>query len=351
AQALPAVRVPPGEQSESWLTSYGPAVRPGNAEAPPHTNGANGGYADSGSRLPPMGDDSRELDAWSGGYSSEMAGFTDEQPISPTALGLPRLTSPDLQELPPSWQELVRGAPRQKRGEYVTSQRTPAAEASGEWSSVEAPAWSYRNDSVELAAHDGRRAIKNPNPRDAAGDDGSYWGDDQEWTNGAKAAKSSRPRRWVRPVVMIVLLLLVVNLGALVVLRPDLCPVAQCQVVSAKAHHYLPFLGAATATPAVISGQPAAIKLTAASGASASSTVVFNDVSAESVTWSATTGLSWVSAEPGRGSILAGKQTQFTLTAAAKGITPGAYATTLTLTVAGRTVRIPVSITVTAAGT
>lgn len=285
--------------------------------------------------MPPLAGDPSEGDDYTGGYSAALDSVESERPFSPTELGLPRLTSPDLRELPVSWQELVRDAPRQRRGEYGGSYRAQQDEQ-GQWSmelpeSGNSTGWGYPGASAEMP---------------------SQWADDQQaWASGAPGAQGGQRRRrhWVRWLVVVILLLLVVNLGALVVARPDLCPVSQCASLSTKAHQYLPFLGQPSPTAAVVSGAPATVSISVAPGASGTASLSFTDVNSSAVVWSASTTLSWVSVSPNRGSLTPGESATITLTADAHGIAANTYTTTLTISTPGQVLRVPVSITVKAA--
>ena len=304
-QAMPAIRIPPPEAGERWQTGQHPAIG-----------------QETGGRLPALLDDFGDRQDYTGGYSGPRESVEVERPFSPTELGLPRLTSPDLQELPPSWQELVREAPRQRRGEYGGSYR-PEPDMSAEWA-------------IDPAAGGGN----------GNGADWSYAPEGGDLGN-MGAANRRGPRRWLMRLGVVIVLLLVVNVGALVVARPDLCPVSACSSLSAKAHQYLPFLAQATPTTPAVSGQPATISITVAPDKSATASLKFKDVSPGSVTWSAAVAsLNWVSVSPSRGSLQAGDSVSLTLTANASGISAGPYSATLTITAENQVVHVPVTIAV-----
>lgn len=313
-QAMGAIRIPPPDMSARRQTGQHPALAPADGASyfPPAAVGR-----ETGGRLPALADDFDGQRGYTDGFSASLASVEVERPFSPTELGLPRLTSPDLQELPPSWQDLVRDAPRQRRGEYGGSYR-PEPEMSAEWAASMADGsvgdWSYAPEGDDMAA---------PAPR--------------------------RKRRWPMLVGVLLILLLVMNVGVLVVARPDLCPVSQCGSLSAKAHQYLPFLAQPTPTIAAVSGQPTAINISVAAGKSATVSLQFKDVSTGAVSWSAATSLSWVSVSPSRGAAQPGDSVPLTLTADASTISAGKYTTTLTITAEGQVVRVPVTITVQAA--
>ena len=304
-QAMPAIRIPPPQQDGHWQTGQQRALSPVAEVAPL------------------LADDMRDRqdEGYTGNYSAPLDSVEIERPFSPTELGLPRLTSPDLRELPASWQDLVRDAPRQQRGEYGGSYRSEQ-EALAQWS-AELPEgagadWGYPPDSAEGAS---------------------------SWAGGGDA-RSRHPRRWLRRVAIVILLLVVVNVGALVVTRPDLCPISACQSLSDKAHQYLPFLAQPSPTPPAVSGAPATVSITVASGKSATAALSFKDVSSGAVTWSASVGLSWASVSPSRGSLQPGESENLTLTADASKIGAGKYPTMLTISSGGQVMRVPVTITV-----
>jgi hypothetical protein len=264
-----------------------------------------------------------------------------ERPFSPTQLGLPRLTSPDLQDLPPSWQELIREAPRYgiDAGRPAWRDDTSAGE-SAEWS-VQDPAWGYSAESEALPARGERRARRHSAALLEPDEEDGQWPEEEAWATSRKR----RPRRWVGRLVVVVLLLLVLNVGALAVMRPDLCPVSQCQLVSAKAHDLLPFLGQATPAPAV--GElPPTVAITVPAGKAASAVVSFTNVASGAITWSAHTDLDWLTVNPVTGSLQPGDSATLTLTATASGISRGTFTTALKITVSGRTTTVSITLTV-----
>lgn len=351
--AMPAVRLPlPAPNGGGFGDSmHMPAVRPDDG----NPNG-NGRHADANS-LPPMAEDSREMESWTGGFTAAGGALQGEsiemeRAFSPTQLGLPRLTSPDLRDLPPSWQELVRDAPRYgiDAGKQAWRDETGAGE-SAEWS-IQAPAWGHDEaESQEMAAQDERRRTRRPsrrhNSRDAlpeTGEEDSPWTYESIWDSGlADAAR--QPRRWPRRVALVLLLLLVLNAGGLAVMRPDLCPVSQCQLVSAKAHQILPFLSQATPTP-VVGELPPTLTIAVPAGRSASAVVTFTNVAAGPITWSAHSDLKWLTLNPVTGSLQPGDNATLTLTANAAGIQPGTYTAVLTISVSGQTAKVPITLTV-----
>ncbi|HEU5441466.1 MAG TPA: protein kinase [Ktedonobacterales bacterium] len=350
--AMPAVRVPAAAPNGGGFgdSTRMPAVRP---DGDLNANGQRAGAIS----FPPMADDSREMEIWTGGFTAigdAAAGESVEmeRPFSPTELGLPRLTSPDLRDLPPSWQELVREAPRYgiDAGKPAWRDETSAGE-SAEWS-VQAPAWGYDGESEELAAHNGQHATmrssrgRNSRPVEPmASEEELDWADDSIWSSGAADAMGQPRRRWPRRVALVLMLVLVLNAAGLAVLRPDLCPISQCQAVSDTAHQYLPFLG--QATPASAVGElPPAVAVTVPTGRSASAVVTFKSVAGGAITWSARSDLKWLTINPVTGSLQPGDSAMLTLTVNATDIKPGAYSATLTITASGQTIKVPVTITV-----
>jgi hypothetical protein len=311
---VPAIRIPAPEANGLARTGQQPAIsleEAGRRLATPDQQESHG-------RLPALGGDFGDQDGYTGAYSRPMDSDELERPFSPTELGLPRLTSPDLQEMPPSWQELVREAPRQRRGEYGGSFGA-SQEASAEW------------------------AVEMPD------DNGENWALGVRDERGAGVPRARRPRHWVRW-LMLAAMLLVISLGVLVVERPDVCPVAQCRALSTTAQQYLPFLTQATPTPATVGGQPTAINISVATNKSATALLTFKDVSQGTVSWSAATDLGWVATSPNEGTLQPGGSVDLKVTANASGISPGTYTATLTIKTAAQTVKIPVTIVVTAAG-
>jgi hypothetical protein len=315
-------------------------------------------------------DESRELAAWMAGGEQE-AGFAASGPLrlfSPTQLGLPRLTSPALGSMPPGWQEIL-------------SSSMPALEDPRRWR----PRVTEADDSALLSAMQPAMPPAPRRPRSRVPQD-DWGGQSQEWAALQPHASgdargmpqwdgSNRPpreddptldppnrrrrsprgrgsRALVRRLVLLLILLSVFDLGAVVVARPDLCPISACTSISHKVHQAIPFLGGTpTKTPPAISAVPSSVQIAVQAQKTASAPLSLANLTNASLAWQVTGGLPWLDVSPASGTLGVGSSASLTVTATATRIQPGPYSTTVTVTsnaTAGGTLTIPVSITVTA---
>ena len=308
---------------------------------------------------------------------------TDDRPFSATQLGLPRLTSPAMDGMPPSWQDIVSGkheasaAVRQPdRGQWSSSghgqnddwrdesaswqaQSTadawgdsrigesvfaPAVRAHGSTDDAHAP-WDA-DASAHRPAQSGRRSKK----RATADDEYSAFDDDKVWTTGHTAIRHKRRRR-VRKLVLLLVLVLIFDMAALMVSRPDLCPTSGCRQLSGALHQRFPILDRLTAPSALaVAAAPSALKLAVAAGQSAQSNVTVTNMGALTTTEQATASLAWISASPQSSSLLAGSNTQVTITARPPAtVKAGVYTGTVTISNDKESTVISITITVSAA--
>lgn len=268
-------------------------------------------------------DDSRELPGWTNDQMPAMSDSMElEQPFSATELGLPRLTSPSLSDMPPSWQDLVGGG--NSNSQYA-----------GGWDNGDSAQWSVQGLSVHLPREE--RYVRN----------------EQHKSSGKKAKSNARatprPRRSRgRMIASMALTVFVVLLGltSFAVLRPDLCPMPQCQTVSDTAHDYLPFLPASSPTP--ISTTMSVPPSTVAAGAKTTQTITLHNTSANEITWSSDVNAQWLSLSPASGSISSDGAQVITITMDATTLKAGSYNAAVTITTNTQVLHIPVALTVTA---
>jgi hypothetical protein len=332
---------------------------------------------------------------------------TGQQPaaFSPTRLGLPRLTSPAMQDMPPAWYELIGEAPRRggqmsdpsqrngsrvatgwgdaSEGEQGSSQlREPWRSQPGGWDPSETGSWqalgasSTMDETPADSAYSavgtdaawqgagagplaggttsdfgGARSQRHPYQTGAQGsEDESFWvDDDRVWTKGHRAVRRPlRARPWMRRLVLLLVVCLLVDAAAIVVQRPDLCPTTKCAAISAQAHRLLNQLQLfSTQVPAVVSAHPTTVRLAAKSGKSAGGTVTLQNLTSGEPAWTVTSNLPWVAVSPS-GGVLGSKGTAtLTITANANGIKAGVYTATIAvIPEGGQGLRIPVTITV-----
>ncbi len=313
--------------------------------------------------------ESRELQAWvANAEQASMSGESGEvRAFSPTQLGLPRLTSPELSSMPPSWQEILSAPmpnvdnPRRWRpagedmsdtGMDVSMPRTPwrsnPTGAGDEWADASGE-WSGPNSGVQPRM--GAKASPNP----------PHWDElnrvprEDDLRFDSRLARKSRlrahGRRGLMPRLLLVLLLLsVFDVGAVVIARPDLCPVSTCVSLSNKVHQAIPFLrNNAAPAPPVVSAKPAKVQLSVVAGKSASTPLDLQNATSASLDWQASAKLPWLDISPASGTLGVGSSTSLTVSAKATGIKPGPYTDTITVTSAQGKVTIPVSVTVTSA--
>jgi len=315
----------------------------------------------------------------------------DGRPYHATQLGLPRLTAPALDGMPPSWQELAgAGDPAGAPDFGASHDGWPAAGGNGDgwvasgprgaeaaWSGGESAAWPAANRGWSGAPMpSGRMAgavLDAPWERGADGAPGGEQGqgfergngkrsrkrrtqepvetgfdDDRVWTVGLTAVRRKN-RRWVRRLALLLVLVLLVDIAVLVVARPDLCPSAGCRDLSALIHEKLPMLSQpATPAPAPVSATPSVVTLTSAASKSATAKVTVKSNAAGPVAMQAAAGLSWLSVTPASVPLAPGGTAQLTVTAKPAGIKAGTYTSTITLTVGAAVYTVPVTIVVTA---
>ena len=325
--------------------------------------------------------------------------------FSPTRLGLPRLTSPAMQDMPPAWYELIGEGPRRAgqmsdparangsrgtagwgeaaEGEQGSSQlREPWRSQPGGWDASETGSWqalgaeaawgdapaanAYAVAGMDDAwqgagvassvggAPDGMSAVRAqrfPNQASAQGaEDEDFWvDDDRVWTKGHRALRRSlRARPWMRRLVLLLVVCLLVDAAAIVIQRPDLCPTTKCAAISTQVHQLLNQLHlVSTQVPAVVSAQPARLSLAAKSGKSAGGSVTIQNLTSGEPAWRATSSLPWLTVNPSGGALATKGTATLTITANTNGIKAGAYSATITISPeGGQDLRIPVTITV-----
>jgi hypothetical protein len=416
----PSPGVPPG----------GFVVKGGAAEWPPRAQDRANGMAalSPPGAMPPLG------------ALPEIASLPprdprDSRPFSATQLGLPRLTSPDLGEIPPSWRELVSGAagmPDQAygppAGEEVPdrfadvpswrSSGPPGDDGqlsgddrnrwgnsdgwgaeSGQWADPQVDSREFGgvgdysesmqgvtgSDLVPDLFASSSLSVLEPIPgggaRRGPGSSGSRFDPDADddhhpgdpfadpsaWARATEAGyrkghtrrgravhyRQPRMRRApprARSLFMLLLLFVLVDSALLVVLRPDLCPGNRCAPVHRLIVHYVPALNFTYAQPPAFTVSPQQVSMQVAVGATQKSVLVLTNTTSMTTAWAESNDLKWVGATPTSGALAASRTVTVTITASPPaGTKPGAYATTATFTVGATTVKVPITITVSAA--
>lgn len=165
------------------------------------------------------------------------------------------------------------------------------------------------------------------------------------WTTGTTAVRPKH--RWLRPLLIILLLLLIGDSALVVLARPQLCPTTTCRSISRSSKTFLQshlHLGSTATGKLTVSQSFLAIK-TVVDG-SASATFPIENTGAASLAWQVSTGLPWVTPTPASGTLTVGQQVQLTLSAQPRGVTPQAYSATITITSGSQKVQVPYTVTV-----
>lgn len=153
----------------------------------------------------------------------------------------------------------------------------------------------------------------------------------------------------MRGVLIALIPLVLLTLGGVAVLRPDLCPVSTCQKVSDKVHQLVPGLGGGELPPSAagpLSASPAQIQLSTPNGTPVSASLKLTSATSTDVTWQASTSLQWVTLTPANGTVPVGGSTTLTVQAKPVGVSPSTYTAPITVTAGSATVTVPLQITV-----
>ncbi|MDE3230878.1 MAG: protein kinase [Chloroflexota bacterium] len=346
----------------------------------------------------PMAEDLDEDDAWD--MSQHMPALrrsdVDEEEaaaasgnFSPTELGLPRLTNPEMAGLPQDWQNLLTDENARRRHDpFAESQGAllpmmppsdrlaePYAQADagrrGErWDDSDpgrqrantsrradgmddadmaiSPPRSRRREEDYNGQYDGQGADRHSRRRmddavdyrEPASAERRVWTDRQSIVNIGK-------RISLTPFILAALALAIVfELAGFAVTRPDLCVSHACAVVAGEVQKYAPDLRIPGA-PAPITFAPGDLKITSATDGTGSLAVTLTNSGARPVTWSASTTLSWLSVSPASGALAPGAHVRLTLTARPSGVSPGSYLAGLVVDAATGQSTQPVALTVT----
>ncbi len=273
--------------------------------------------------------ESQELQAWvaigdqalTGGDSGEVRGF------SPTQLGLPRLTSPTLGSMPPSWQEIVSSpmpavdSPRRWRpgggmadsGQLDSMPQTPWrsnpnldpdqwSQESGEWPGPNSGPVGWMDSGMQPQVSGG--AVKKmPNWQEA-----NRVPPEDDLLFDSRLAKKSRIRRrgtsgLLPRLALLLLLLSVFDVAAVEVARPDLCPISACVSLSNKLHQAVPFLRGKPPAPPVINAAPSKMEIAATPNTTSTAQVTLANATNASIEWKAAADTTWLTIAPATGTL------------------------------------------------
>ncbi len=394
----PTMRVPaPGlgglgmDIGASGLSPFDGSGQPITAPRIPAGGALSGSLSDSqgfgGSGLMPFDPPDALLDASIKRISERLpAVHPDSSPgaqsgvFSPTQLGLPRLTEPSLGNVPANWAELLTDENARKRHDPfakspdrmapVDSTQLPSVGAAphagalghaDNWPSLEEPIKWDASTPIELTGETPLLPPRHTRPVDEeASERGARSSrrqlapedefndtlhDQKVWTNSHAIAIAAKRLSATPFVVLLLALVILFELTGFAVSRPDLCVTHACAVVAAQVEKYAPGLRIPGA-PAPITFAPTALKVSAMTNGSGSTTLTLTNSGSRAVTWTATTTLGWLTVSPATGSLAKGATVSLTLTAHPNGVTPGDYAAGLVVDAATGQSAAPVALTV-----
>lgn len=315
--------------------------------------------------------------------------------FSPTELGLPRLTNPELANLPQDWQELLTDENAKRRHDPfaessghlppIVSAEIPAASVPDLFgASISEPGSANRratnwaaadparpwDASARVAALTADADVERPsrkrsrkadydiddiserpprrNTRKNADDDEFHdtMQEQKVWTNSRSIVRIGRHISAAPVVVFLLALVLLAELAGFAVARPDLCVTHACAVVAGEVEKYAPNLRVPGA-PAPVTFAPKALTVSAITNGSGKTTVTLTNTGSGEITWTARTTLGWLSVSPAKGTLAKGAHTTLTLMAQPDSVTPGSYSAGLVVDAATGQSVTPVALTVT----
>lgn len=148
-------------------------------------------------------------------------------------------------------------------------------------------------------------------------------------------------------IAAVALLLLVVGVAGTLYMRPTLCSASVCAHVLSLEQKVLPKLGNTSTGNNGLSSASATLKLTAATGSSATANLTIHNPDAGAQTWNASTTLPWLKVAPGSGTLQANGSATLTVTASPGTTAPGTYHGNIILQTGSQNATVAVSITVT----
>lgn len=152
-----------------------------------------------------------------------------------------------------------------------------------------------------------------------------------------------------RSLFLLLLIFVLVDGTLLVLLRPDLCPSDRCAPIHALIAHYVPALNLAASQPLTFTATPTKLSLQVAAGATQKADITLKNTGQATTAWAEKNDLKWVSATPAAGALEAAATVKVTISASPPADTkPGSYTSTVSFTVGETTLKVPVTITVTA---
>lgn len=302
--------------------------------------------------------------------------------FSPTELGLPRLTSPAMGNLPENWQALLTDDSARERHELFArsaagverpaldedgdlmpltgvfpqsdtkprpaqSKRDVAASEPGVNAARPAPAgWAHSEPSRpwEAQAAESDHGAKPGDfgvsqPRSGQADytiDGlaqqasmrarldDTLHEQRAWTNSFRIVRARPHLSKNLPRITLLVAIILIEFIGIALARPDVCGTGACISVAQRAHQYAPWL-ALPGAQAPITLAPRAPTIATTSNGSATTALTITNIWSIPITWSAATQPAWVTVSPASGSIPASGQVTVHVTANARGLSPGEY--------------------------
>jgi hypothetical protein len=219
-------------------------------------------------------------------------------------------------------------------------------------------------ESVELRDSRGRRSGRSGRPSRRAEYDDERPYDDRDDRYDRYDRRPSRGRMrddeeddygsaaptWLRPAVIAAAVVLLLVLGSVAVLKPEVCPISACASISSNVHKVFGGNDAAAASgpTASLTASPQQIQLSTTAANPVTAQLKLTNAGSADVTWQATSDLKWVSFTPANGTIAAGATATVAVQATPTGIAPGTYPSNVVVTVGGTTVKVPLQVTITA---
>lgn len=302
--------------------------------------------------------------------------------FSATELDLPRLTNPALEgELPPEWEDLLAdefAAQRAANGRGRNSAYAPdygnrpsqlggypgsdygAGSSYNGWpSDMGASSWSSQMEYGEWggeAAGGGMAPPPEfsqpqagaqlpqwelPSRRGASGYPGDSFLDQPVWTVGNTAVR--RPRRWLRW-LLLSLLLLAVSATSVLIARPELCPIAACAQANQFVRNHVPIFSLRPQQDLLFT--PTSLDLKTIADSPTSGSLEVSNPGSEPITWQGSTDLGWVTLQPTGGTLNPNASTILTVTAKPVGVNPDTYHSTVILQIGDHATSFPVTIVI-----
>jgi serine/threonine protein kinase len=327
--------------------------------------------------------------------------------FSATELGLPRLTTPEMENLPAGWRDLLNDENARKRhdpfaeneadlaplpspselmpsiseffpalransgpGEQAAPMREPSGAQPGKLAQSQRQPWEPSEPKPALAgsrrgAHadydieqmtNERLAVRStprnssplsPKPGKSKREefDPNTLQGQKVWTNSHTIVRGRRRSKTPFLIILTLLILTGMELTGLAVMRPDICVTHACTVVANEVRHYIPNLRLPGITAAVRIN-PTVPAVSVVEGSSGQTAFTLVNTSADPINWSVSATLSWMTISPARGALVGHGNMPITVTVKPYGVAPGVYTGGMTVIAGYGQVVEPIVVTV-----